>query len=76
MILASLGILINATLSLLLLPKLTKEINFWKKLSIFFQWMFLPLTLIFFGSIPALDAQTRLALGKYLNFWSTEKFRK
>jgi cellulose synthase/poly-beta-1,6-N-acetylglucosamine synthase-like glycosyltransferase len=76
MILATLGILINATLSLLLLPKLTKEINFWKKLSIFFQWMFLPLTLIFFGSIPALDAQTRLALGKYLNFWSTEKFRK
>jgi hypothetical protein len=40
------------------------------------QWLLLPLTLIIFGSFPALDAQTRLMFGRYLEFWSTEKFRK
>jgi len=36
----------------------------------------LPLTLIIFGGIPSLDAQSRLMFEKYLGFWSTEKVRK
>jgi hypothetical protein len=32
--------------------------------------------MIFFSSLPALDAQTRWMLGKYMGFWPTEKYRK
>lgn len=47
-----------------------------KKLLMIAQWIFLPFSLIIFGSLPAIDAQTRLMLGKYMGFFPTEKFRK
>jgi len=74
MMISSFGILVCGALSFLLLPKI--ENSFLKKISLIFQWVLLPLTLIFFGCIPALDAQIRLMLGKNLGFWCTEKFRK
>jgi len=76
MAISTFGMIVCAILSLLILPKAPKEIGILKKSSIFLQWVLLPVTLIVFGSIPALDAQTRLLLGKYMGFWTTEKYRK
>jgi hypothetical protein len=59
----------------LLLPKKPKKYGFFKYIAMLGQWIVLPVTIIIFGSIPGLDAQTRLMLGKYLGFWVTPKAR-
>ncbi|MCP6718305.1 MAG: glycosyltransferase family 2 protein [Patescibacteria group bacterium] len=69
------GMIVSSIISLLILPKRPKGTSKFKNLSILLQWLFLPLTLIFFGGIPSLDAQTRLMFKKYLGFWVTEKER-
>ena len=73
MTLAMFGMIISGILSFLMLPPKPKNSNSFKSLSIVLQWLLLPITLIFFGAFPALDAQTRLILGKHLEFWPTEK---
>ena len=40
-----------------------------------FEWLLVPVIAIFLGALPALDAQTRLLLGRYLEFQVTEKTR-
>jgi hypothetical protein len=80
MTLAMIGMLISAILSLKILPPKPKNRlplqSVIRDFSMVFQWLLLPITLIFFGAFPALDAQTRLMLGKHLGFWTTEKVRK
>ena len=76
MTLAMVGMFVSGFLSLLMLPPRPKNWSFLKYiLIIIFQWSFLPITLIIFGAIPALDSQIRLILGKHLGFWPTEKIR-
>jgi hypothetical protein len=70
------GLVFSAYLSILLLPPKPIEYGRFKYLILFFQWFLVPVIMIFFISLPALDAQTRLMLGKYMGFWPTEKFRK
>lgn len=74
MTIAMIGMIVSAILSIFLLPPRPKNFSKWKNLSMIFQWLLLPFTLIIFGAFPALEAQLRLALGKYLGFWVTEKF--
>ncbi|MDD4290339.1 MAG: glycosyltransferase family 2 protein [Patescibacteria group bacterium] len=69
------GIFAVAFLNFFLLPKKPKNISPFIYLVMFAQWVLFPFTMIFFGSIPALEAQTRLMIGgKYrLGFQVTKK---
>jgi len=60
-----------------LLPPRPKHIYRLKYLGMVLQWVMVPVVALFFSAIPALESQTRLMLGKYLDvFWSTPKVRK
>ncbi len=76
MTLAMGGMVLSAVVSTLLLPERPKRYGFIKNIIMFFQWLILPLSIIIFGSIPGLEAQTRLMLGKYMGFFVTPKARK
>ena len=76
MTIAMFGMIISAVTSMMLLPPRPKNYSKLKNVSMLFQWLLLPITLIFFGAFPALDAQTRLIIKKPLGFWVTEKTRK
>jgi hypothetical protein len=76
MTVAMFGMIISAATSMLLLPPRPEKISKWSNFYMILQWFFLPITLIIFGSFPALDAQMRLLLGKYMGFWTTEKTGK
>ena len=75
MTVAMVGMVTSAIYSLKLLPPRPPHRPahhyFWMAL----QWLLIPVTLITFGSIPGLDAITRLMFGKYMGFWVTPKIR-
>ncbi len=73
---AMLGMVTSAIISLSLLPPRPAGHSRFRMLGMALQWILVPITIIFFGSFPALDAQTRLMFGKYLGFWVTPKHRK
>jgi len=76
MTLAMMGLVSSIYLSFVLLPPKPPEYGRWRYVVFALSWMFFPFMMIFFGSFPAIDAQTRLMLGRYMGFWVTEKFRK
>jgi len=71
-----LGLILSAYLSILLLPPRPPEYGRFKYLVFILGWLSVPVIMIFFTSFPALDAQTKWLLGKYIGFWPTEKIRK
>lgn len=73
--LALIGIVNCILLSLLLLPKKRIHNNLFQRIRHAFEWLLVPVISIFLSAIPALDAQTRLMLGKYMEFWITVKKR-
>ncbi len=72
---ASIGIVTSAVLSVFLLPPHMKGFTKKHTALYFLQWILTPVTFIVFGSVPALEAQTRLMIGgKFrLGFWNTPK---
>ncbi|MFA6918732.1 MAG: glycosyltransferase family 2 protein [Patescibacteria group bacterium] len=75
MMVGMVGLIFNSIMYTLMLPKKPREYSFVNYLVMIAQWVIFPFTMIIFGSIPAVDAQTRLMLGgKWkLGFWVTEK---
>jgi hypothetical protein len=70
------GLVLSAIISTLMLPKRPAGYGILKSLTMILQWLILPFSIIMFGSIPGLEAQTRLMLGKYMGFWVTPKERE
>lgn len=70
---ATAGVFVSALLSFWLLPKRPEDKSRWWWLVMILQWALLPITFIVFGALPAIDAQTRMMLGKYLGFNVTKK---
>ena len=68
------GLVWTAFLSMLFLPPRPVRYGRLHTLWLLLQWILLPPIMVFFA-VPALHAQTRLMLGKYMGFWSTPKFR-
>ena len=71
--LAVVSLAISIVLSFSLLPKRPQKVPFYQKIIFALQWLLVPVIATVFGAIPALDAQTRLAFGKYMEFFVTPK---
>lgn len=66
---AMIGLFLSAALALTMLPPRPSHYSRPYAYAIMLaQWILLPITFLVFGAIPAIDAQTRLMLGKYLGF--------
>ncbi|TSC91073.1 MAG: hypothetical protein CEN90_621 [Parcubacteria group bacterium Licking1014_17] len=76
MLLSMFGLITTSILSIILLPPRPIKYGRHKYIWMVVQWLLFPLTTIFLGCVPALDAQTRLMLGRYMGFWVTPKHRK
>jgi hypothetical protein len=74
-ILAVVGLLNCVWLSLLLLPKNKVKYNFSRRALHALEWILIPPISVLFSAMPALDAQTRLMFGKYMEFWVSKKYR-
>jgi hypothetical protein len=73
---AMLGLLISTGLSLLLLPPRPKEYSQWRYLGMALQWALVPVIATVLSALPALDAETRLMLGRDLSFNVMQKTRR
>ncbi|MEK7122808.1 MAG: glycosyltransferase family 2 protein [Patescibacteria group bacterium] len=70
------GIFVLGLLSFTLLPTRPERHDPYAFIFIIAQWVLLPITIILFSALPAIDAQTRFMLGKYLgSFNVTQKMR-
>jgi len=72
---AMVGLILSAIFSTIILPQKPKNKSWIYYPVMVIQWLLFPVTMIVFGSFPAIDAQTRLMIGgrARLGFWVTEK---
>lgn len=74
--LSSLGLVICILLSVMMLPYSGAKYNILKRIQHVFEWLFIPVIILVLSALPALDAQTRLMFGRYMEFWAVDKYRK
>jgi len=76
------GMLVNFTLftslvwivlSRSILPPRPKTVSWFKNIVMLIEWFSVPFVILILGSTPAIDAQTRLLLGRYMEFNPTQK---
>jgi hypothetical protein len=76
------GVLLSTTLSTVIfflffemsiLPPKPADWPFWKKVGVHFQYLAYPIVGLVLSVLPALEAHTRLLLGRYLEYRVTEK---
>jgi len=79
------GLLFNFTLlaslawiilSRIILPPRPKSVSWLKNVIMILEWVMVPFIIIIVGSLPALDAQTHLLLGRYMEFNPTQKNKR
>ncbi len=76
MIISMTGLILTAAIFISFLPPMPERRSRFSRMYMGLQWILIPFTILIFGAIPGLDAQTRLLFGKYLGFWVTPKHRK
>lgn len=76
MTIATFFLIFSVYVNLVLLPPRPARYGKWRWINMVAQWFFSPIVSSVFGSMPAIDAQTRLMFGKYMEFWVTPKIRK
>jgi hypothetical protein len=79
MTIATMGLILSAIIASSLVPPMPKGYKKRKRrwFAMIIQWIMVPFTIVIFGSLPGIHAQTRLLLGKYIGaFWVTPKHRK
>jgi hypothetical protein len=74
--LASVTIVITIFISLISLPPKPARYRGTRFIGMILQWVLLPVTSMGFSAFAAINAQTRLMFGKYLEFYVTEKATK
>lgn len=72
---ATLFLIVSVYINLVLIPQRPETYSKRKTVYMILQWVFVPIVSIVFGSAPAIDAQTRLMLGRRMEFWVTPKAR-
>ena len=70
---ALIGFFAMIVLSYFLLPPLPKNCKKHRYIYLLFQWLLAPLISIFITSMAGIDSQTRLMIGKRLDYQATEK---
>ncbi|MDB5179029.1 MAG: hypothetical protein JWN01_972 [Patescibacteria group bacterium] len=74
--LASVTIAITIFISVISLPPKPERYRGWRFLVMIGQWSLLPITSMCFSAFAAINAQTRLMFGRYLEFYVTPKATK
>ncbi len=69
------ALFLSVTFSLLLMPVKPKSYPNYYYIFVVLQWLLMPISLVFMGAFPAIDAVTRLMLGRYLGYKVAQKSR-